>query len=206
VFITFEGPEGSGKSTQSRRLADWLVDQGQTVVVTYEPGGTALGDAIRRLVLEPDQQRRVGARAEALLFAAARAQLVDEVIRPALERSEIVICDRFADSSIAYQSGGRGLVEQVVESLVAFATQGLEPNLTILLDLDVSTGLTRKMGSARDRLENEDLSFHERVRQAYLARAETCADRVIVLNATRGVDDLADEIRRRVSALLARHT
>jgi dTMP kinase len=204
VFVTFEGPEGSGKSTQSQRLAKWLVDHGLTVVVTYEPGGTALGEAIRRLVLEPNQHRRVGARAEALLFAAARAQLVDEVIRPALRRGDVVICDRFGDSSIAYQGGGRGLAVMAIESLVVFATEGLEPDLTILLDLDVSIGLRRKKGAARDRLESEDRTFHERVRRAYLARAASLPDRVVVLDATRDADDLSDEIRRQISTLLAR--
>jgi dTMP kinase len=204
VFLTFEGPEGAGKSTQASRLAASLRQIGQLVVLTYEPGGTALGVAIRALLLDPASAVKVGARAEALLFAAARAQLVEDVIRPALQRGEIVICDRFADSTAAYQGGGRGLSDRDIAGLVDLATSGLEPDLTFLLDLDVATGLRRKSPSKADRLERETGAFHERVRKAYLARAAAAPDRIIVVDGTRRASDLAAEIFTRTTAVLQR--
>ncbi len=174
---------------------------GRTAVVTFEPGGTPLGDAVRRLLLEPDTTRSVGARAEALLFAAARAQLVDDVIRPALRRGDDVICDRYVDSTVAYQGGGRGLPASDIEKLIDFATGGLKPDMTFLLDLDVSAGLARKRGHGQDRLENEAREFHDRVRATYLERAAAEPRRIVVLDAARSPDDLAAVIVSRVLRL-----
>ncbi len=203
MFISFEGPEGSGKTTQAQLLAAALRARGYAVVAVHEPGATAVGEAIRHLLLSSDAPRPIGARCEALLFAAARAQLVDEVIRPALARGEVVICDRFADSTFAYQMGGRALAGSDVRAIVAFAVDGVWPDLTFLLDLDVASGLQRKESGATDRLEAESLAFHERVRAEYqeLARAEP--GRVVVLDARRSVEDLAARILERVSERLA---
>ena len=196
--MTFEGTEGSGKSTQCQLLAASLNSLGRRAVVTYEPGGTSLGNSIRQLVLEPDAARQVGARAEALLFAAARAQLVDDVIRPAIERGDDVICDRYIDSTVAYQRGGRGLPADDVWNLIDFATDGLKPDLTFLLDLEATTGLARKRGAGPDRLENEDKTFHDRVRASYLEQARADPGRIVTLDATRSREDLATAILRRV--------
>lgn len=204
MFITFEGPEGAGKTTQVRLLAEALRESGRKALVTFEPGGTPLGDALRSLLLTPDPARPVTPSAEVLLFAAARAQLVDEVIKPALERGEIVVCDRFADSTWAYQVSGRGLPADAVAWLGSFATAGIRPDLTFLLDLDVSTGLARKRGGPVDRLEREEQAFHERVRAGYLALAEREDGRFVVLDATRAARDLAAVIRARVLGQLER--
>jgi len=202
VFVTFEGPEGAGKSTQMRLLSDYLQARGHDVVVTYEPGGTTVGDAIRNILLSPDQESSLVPRAEALLFAAARAQLVEEVIYPALAQGAIVLCDRFSDSTLAYQVGGRGLPEKQVAEIVRFATGGLTPDLTFLLDLDVATGLARKRSTTVDRMEREEISFHERVRAEYLALARREPERFVVLDASRPIDELAAVIRQRVSQKL----
>lgn len=204
MFITFEGPEGAGKTTQVRLLAEALRESGRKALVTFEPGGTPLGDALRSLLLTPDPARPVTPSAEVLLFAAARAQLVDEVIKPALERGEIVVCDRFADSTWAYQVSGRGLPADAVAWLGSFATAGIRPDLTFLLDLDVSTGLARKRGGPVDRLEREEQAFHERVRAGYLALAEREDGRFVVLDATRAARDIAAVIRARVLGQLER--
>jgi dTMP kinase len=197
VFITFEGPEGAGKTTQARRLAATLSHEGRPVVEVREPGGTALGDAIRRLVLDAEPTRRIGARAEALLFCAARAQLVDDVIQPALRRGAVVVCDRFGDSTVAYQSAGRGLPRDGVEALIRFATDRLTPDVTFLLDLDPSRGLQRK-ASDRDRMEQEDLAYHQRVRDGYRALATAEPARFVVLDAEQSADALERVILARV--------
>jgi len=193
VFITFEGPEGAGKTTQVNLLAEALRADGRRVVATHEPGGTVLGEDIRRILLAPGGT--ISPRAEALLFVAARSQLVDEVIRPALARGEIVLCDRFSDSTIAYQAGGRGLARDAIESLITFATGGLEPDLTFLLDLAAAAGLNRKHGGSRTRLDLENLAFHERVRVMYLDLARRFPDRIVVIDAARPIDDIARQIQ-----------
>jgi dTMP kinase len=199
MFITFEGPEGSGKSTQAQLLARYLAEQSHDVVLTREPGGTVLGDHLRDLLLSRTSIS-LTQRAQALLFCAARAQLVSEVIKPHLEKGAIVICDRYADSTLAYQSYGGGLALDEVEPVVAFATSGLSPDLTILLDLEPATGLGRKTGIAGDRYESEALAFHRRVRSGYLALAERSPERWSIVDAGQPAADVAAQVRLRVQA------
>ncbi len=184
LFITFEGPEGGGKSTQVTRLAARLTAQGVTHLVTREPGGTPLGSRVRELVLmDPDLD--VSPLSEFLLYSASRAQLVRDVLRPALARGEVIVCDRYADSSAAYQGMGRGLPEAFVTDVTWEATGGLRPHLTFLLDLDPAEGLRRAARKgAPDRLERADLEFHRRVRAGFLAIAGAEPERVMVLDAT----------------------
>lgn len=202
LFLTFEGGDGSGKSTQSALLTEWLTAQGQTVVHSREPGGTDFGLEVRELVLH--RRGHISARAEALLYAADRAHNIATVVRPALERGDIVIQDRYLDSSVAYQGAGREIDATQVRDLSLWATEGLLPDLTVLLDLDETTGRAR-LDEARtryDRLESEADEFHARVRAGYLALAAAEPDRFLVLDATLPVDDLAAQIRDRVSPLL----
>jgi dTMP kinase len=195
VFITFEGTEGSGKSLQSRRLAAHLRSLGRAVLETHEPGGTPLGDEVRQLLLTRDELLPV-ARTEALLMNASRAQLVETVIRPALERGQVVISDRFADSTLAYQGAGRGLDLQALASVISFATAGLQPEMTILLDLPVEVGLARKHSQAEaNRFEAETVAFHERVRSAFLTLAAAEPGRWHCFDATRDPDVLSEHIR-----------
>lgn len=203
VFITFEGIEGCGKSTQIGLLAQHLEKHGHAVLVTREPGGTELGEAIRGLLLDP----RNGAMApltELLLYEAARAQLVAERIRPALEARQVVLCDRFYDSTTAYQGAGRNLGDIDLAALHRLATGGLVPDLTVLLDLPVEEGLKRALGDARgDRIERESIAFHERVREAFMDIAKQEPDRVRVLNGLRRPKDLGAEIAGLADALIA---
>ena len=202
LFLTFEGGDGSGKSTQSALLESWLTEQGRTVVSTREPGGTEVGDEIREIVLH--RRGHIVPRAEALLYAADRAHHVATVVRPALARGDIVLQDRYLDSSVAYQGVGRELEADEIRKLSLWATEGLLPDITVLLDLDVSVGRGR-LDEARtryDRLESEAAEFHARVRDAYLALAAAEPDRFLVLDATLPVDELAALIRTRVSAAL----
>jgi dTMP kinase len=195
LFITVEGVEGAGKSSQLARLAEELRKAGRTVTVTREPGGTPLGDRIRGLLLERGSAAP-GPRAEALLFAAARAQLVEDVIRPALARGEIVVCDRYAHSSLAYQGAARALGLTEVERLNRWATADLWPDLVILLDLDPEEGLARIAG--RDRIESEQLAFHQAVRQAFLDLARGDPERFAVIDAARPFDEVAAAVRAAV--------
>lgn len=202
LFITFEGGDGSGKSTQSARLVEWLEQQGRTVVTTREPGGTDLGEEFREIVLH--RRGEMAPRAEALLYAADRAHHIATKVRPALERGEVVVQDRYLDSSVAYQGAGRVLDGDEVRNLSLWAAEGLLPDLTILLDLDASAGQAR-LADARtryDRLEAAGDHFHERVRAAYLALAAAEPERFLVLDAARPVDELAKAIQERVAALL----
>lgn len=202
LFLTFEGGDGSGKSTQSALLTEWLTRRGETVVHAREPGGTELGLELREIILH--RRGYMAPRAEALLYAADRAHNIATVVRPALERGDVVIQDRYLDSSVAYQGAGRILSTTEVRDLSLWATEGLLPHLTVLLDLDPALGRERLDASRTryDRLESETSVFHERVRDAYLelARAET--DRFLVLDATEPVEALQERIRARVSALL----
>jgi dTMP kinase len=203
LFLTLEGGDGAGKSTQSRLLADWLRDAGRTVVTTREPGGTDLGVEIRHLVLH--RRGHVAPRAEALLYAADRAHHVATVVRPALERGEVVIQDRYLDSSVAYQGAGRVLHGGEIRDLSLWATEGALPDLTVLLDLDPSVARGRLDAADKpfDRLEAEKSAFHERVRASFLALAAAEPERFLVLDASRPVDELAAAIRGRVAAALA---
>lgn len=199
VFIVFEGGEGAGKSTQSELLAAWLGDGGHRVTRTREPGGTAAAEAIRAVLLDV-ANTGLDDRAEALLFAAARGDHASRVIRPALERGDVVVCDRYLDSSVAYQGGGRDLGLDAVRELSLWATRGLLPDLTVLLDVDPAVGLARV--ERPDRLEAEPLEWHARVRQAFLDLAAGEPDRYLVLDGHGEVDQIASAVRARVSELL----
>lgn len=203
LFLTFEGGDGSGKTTQSALLTEWLTASGRTVVHSREPGGTDLGLELREIILH--RRGYIAPRAEALLYAADRAHNVATVVRPAIERGDIVIQDRYLDSSVAYQGAGRVLDGAQVRDLSLWATEGLLPDLTVLLDLDVAVGRARldDSRSRYDRLEAEAAEFHTRVRDAYLALAASEPERFLVLDATLPVDELAAAIRARVSDLLA---
>ncbi|MFM8240821.1 MAG: dTMP kinase [Actinomycetota bacterium] len=190
LFLVFEGGEGAGKSTQSAALADYLVARDHRVVRTREPGGTPAAEAIRSILLDP-ANTGLDDRAEALLFAAARGDHAARVIRPALERGDIVISDRFMDSSIAYQGVGRDLGLERVAEISLWATAGLRADLTILLDVDPQIGLARVVGP--DRLESEPLEWHRRVRQGFLDIAAADPGRYLVLDASRPAEDLAVE-------------
>ncbi|WP_423918602.1 dTMP kinase [Frigoribacterium sp. 2-23] len=201
LFVTLEGGDGSGKTTQAALLEAWLVERGETVVRTREPGGTDLGLELRQIVLH--RKGHIAPRAEALLYAADRAHHVATLVRPALERDEIVLQDRYIDSSVAYQGAGRVLGADEVRELSLWAAEGLLPDLTILLDLDVRLGRSR-LDVARteyDRLEAEKDDFHSRVRQAYLDLAAAEPTRFLVLDASQSVDTIAASIRARVAEL-----
>jgi dTMP kinase len=202
VLIAFEGGEGAGKSTQVRRLQEWLTEEGLVARATFEPGATPSGGRIRGIVLDP-ASAGLSPRSEALLYAADRAQHVHDVLRPALDAGEVVITDRFVDSSLAYQGAGRTIPMDDVRSISRWATQGLQPDLTVLLDLPPEVGLARARGrAAADRLESESLDFHQRVRRTFTALAEAQPDRYLVLDARRPPDELAAAIRTRISDLL----
>jgi dTMP kinase len=191
LFITFEGGEGSGKSTQVELLARRLETAGRRVLKLREPGGTPLGEELRQLLLH--RRADISPQAELLLFLAARAELVRAVIRPALAEGTIVICDRFSDSTLAYQGYGRGIDLDQVRKLNDSATGGLKPDLTVLLDLPVEAGRSRKQRD-EDAFQGEDDTFHERVRQGYLALARQEPDRWLVLDATRPAEELTAAI------------
>ena len=194
MFFSFEGIDGSGKSTQARLLADALRERGYEVVEVREPGGTDLGERVRALLLDP--AAAIDDRAELLLFSAARAQLVSEVVRPALDRGAVVVADRFYDSSTAYQGGGREVaLPEWLGSLHAFATAGLVPTRTYFVDLDPGEAERRRDGRSADRMESGGIDFYHRVRETYLRLADDDRQRVRRLDARRSIEDLADEIR-----------
>jgi dTMP kinase len=198
-FLAFEGGDGAGKSTQVRILVSWLKLKGLDVVVTHEPGDSSIGKPIREVVLDP-ANTGLSVRAEALLYAADRAEHVHSVIKPALARGAIVVTDRYVDSSIAYQGAGRGLGVDAVRELSAFATDGLLPHLTVLLDVPV--GVARQRYDTVDRLEREPGEFHERVRQAFLDLAAAEPKRYLVVDGTRPLEDIAGYIRSVVGPLV----
>jgi dTMP kinase len=200
LFITFEGGEGCGKSTQSRLLLKKLEQQNIPVVLTHEPGGTALGNEVRK-ALKRKRSSFISPQAELFLFAASRAQLLAEVIRPALQEGKVVICDRFSYSTIVYQGYGRGLDLSIVERVNNIATQNLKPDLAILLNISPEQGLARKR-SLKDRFELEDLSFHRRIREGYLKMAAAEPDRWLVIDASLPKRKIAEIIWDRVSQLL----
>lgn len=203
MFITFEGPEGSGKSTQISRIATWFREQGRSCVVTKEPGGTPISDRIRAILLD-SAATGMDALTELLLYAASRRQHVVEVIRPAIERGEVVFCDRYTDATIAYQGYGRLLDLDRLQTLNAWATGGVKPDLTLLFDLNEEKGLARAhvrnagMDVDEGRFELEDLRFHRRVREGYLSLAAAEPDRFVTIDA----DGTIDEVFARTIAIL----
>ncbi|MFM6939622.1 MAG: dTMP kinase [Rhodoluna sp.] len=202
LFISLEGIDGVGKSTQSDLLEDFLRSAGRDVLRTFEPGGTELGQEIRHLLLH--RKGDVAPRSEALLYAADRAHHVATKIRPALDRGEVVITDRYLDSSVAYQGAGRALKADDVRAISMFAVEGLLPDLTILLDLEASAAAERRntTGEAPDRLEREKIEFFEAVRQAFLDMAAAEPNRWLVIDARQSVEAMQGQIRSRVSQLL----
>ena len=201
-FITFEGGDGSGKSTQIALLRDWLMQAGYDVILTREPGGTRISEKIRELILDPDNQEMADM-TEALLYAAARAQLVSQMIKPALAEGKVVICDRFVDSSIAYQAYGRGLGD-AVGVINSYAVDGCMPDLTILLRLDPEKGSSRIADREHDRIEQAPDAFHRKVYEGYLALEKTYPERIFGIDASGTIDEIADEIRRRVHTVIGR--
>jgi dTMP kinase len=199
-FLTFEGMDGCGKTTQLRLLAQFLRERGCEVVETVEPGGTEIGRQIRRILLDP-ANTAIQPRAELLLYFASRAQNVDEVIRPALEAGSVVLCDRFTDSTLVYQGCGRGLDSDVVLELDRIACQGLRPHTTVLIDIDLDTSLGRakrrneRYGHAESRIDDESAEFHEDVRKGYLALAAAEPERFIVVDGRESIGEVARHIR-----------
>lgn len=198
IFITLEGGEGSGKTTQSRRIAEYLRERGFEVLETREPGGTEAGEIVRDLLLH--RVDSLTAKAELALYLASRSQLVAEVVRPALARGACVVCDRFGDSSTAYQGGGRDLGVDFVERMNDWATDGLAPDLTLYFDVDPAVGLDRRGARGKgteelDRIEREDLEFHERVRAAYRLVAGRHPDRFRVVRTDGGEDAVWERVR-----------
>jgi dTMP kinase len=201
LFVTFEGGEGCGKSTQARALYKRVSESGIPVVLSHEPGGTSLGKKARHY-LKQTRDSKISPLTELFLFAASRAQLVAEVICPSLERGTMVICDRYADSTMAYQGYGRGLDLDVIQTVNTMVTQGLLPDLVILLDLPVEIGLARKRSAQKDRFEREELAFHHRVREGYLKMAAADPQRWLVVDATLPKKRVAQIIWERVKRLL----
>ena len=202
LFITFEGGEGSGKSVQAKALYKRLSQLAIPVVLTHEPGVTALGKKVAQW-LKWGQDLNISPMAELLLFNVSRAQLVSEVIKPDLESGKVVICDRYADSTTAYQSYGRRLDLALVRAVNHAAIQGLNPDLTILLDMLVEAGLARKKGKKQDRFEQEDIAFHRRVREGYLKLAADEPERWLVVDATQSKEKVAEIIWQKVNQLLS---
>lgn len=200
MFITFEGGEGCGKSTHVKLLEEFVKSKGKEVAVTHEPGNTQLGKSIRKVLL--DKESEVEPLSEIFLFAADRLEHVEQVIKPALNSGKIVICDRFTDSTLAYQLGGRGLPEDLVRYVNWISCRGLVPDLTFLLDIDVKEGLKRAAQKGKDRFESEILAFHERVREKYLEIAKDDPKRFKVIETYKDQNEVQKEIRRIVSEKL----
>jgi dTMP kinase len=205
MLITFEGIEGSGKTTQVELLSEYLQGNGYNVLKTREPGGTALGEALRRILLQ--QHLNVLPLSEVLIFMAVRTQHMEEVIMPALARGAVVLCDRFADATHVYQGYGRGVDFGIISTLNRLVTKGVTPNLTVLLDCEVATGLGRKLAhdNRQDRFEEEETAFHERIRQGYLKLAEEEPKRIFVVDGKGSVEAIHETVRDRVEKLLESH-
>lgn len=204
LFITFEGIEGSGKSTQLTRLAAYLTRRGYTVTITREPGGTLFGEQIRQVLLTI-KNRHLDPRTELFLYLASRTQHIEEMILPSLRAGRIVLCDRFSDATLAYQGFGRGLDPSFVRKAVAFASKGLRTDLTLLLDLDVNQGLSRVHGrGVVNRLDREDLEFHQRVRKGYLKLAKAFPRRIRIVEASPGIEAVALSIQKTIASFLKR--
>lgn len=201
IFITIEGPDGSGKSTQIENIKRFFDAKNIPMVFTREPGGTAIGERIRSIILDNNCSEMTDL-AEALLYAASRAQHVEEVIKPALEQGKIVICDRFVDSSLAYQGYGRHLGDKV-RVINNYAIDGCIPDITFLLKLDPSVGKHRIREDMQDRLEHEKIAFHQEVYKGYLELEKKYPDRIFGIDATRGIDEIRDDIYQKLEELLA---
>ena len=199
LFVCLEGGEGAGKSTQARLLLDWLTGAGHDVVLTFEPGDTAVGQKVRGIVLDPETGH-LAPETEALLYAADKSEHLDKVVRPALAAGKVVITDRYVDSTLAYQGAGRAVDRTALELVARWATGDLRPHLTVLLDMDPALGMARFEG--RDRIEEEPLEFHQRVREEFLGLAEADPGHYLVLDARDDVDAIAAAIRKRVEELL----
>ena len=197
LFITFEGPDGSGKTTQARLLVEYLQACGYAVIYTREPGGTEISEQIRQVILST-RNLAMQSEAEVLLFSAARAQIVAELIRPALAAGKLVICDRYADSTMAYQGYGLGLDLDALRTITRFATGGLVPDLTFYVDVSVEIGLTRRHRGETNRLDQKDVAYHTRVRNGYLELARAEPQRFVVIDGTRTIDAVQQEIRARM--------
>ena len=199
-FLTFEGIDGCGKTTQLRMLSQWLRGKGRTVVETVEPGGTEIGAQIRRILLDP-ASAAIKPRTELLLYFASRAQNVEQVIRPALDAGSVVLCDRFTDSTLVYQGCGRGLDTGIVAELDRIACQGLKPSTTVLIDIDLDTSLSRakkrneRVGQSESRIDDESAAFHGRVREGYLTLAAAEPDRFVVIDGRTSIGEVGDRIR-----------
>jgi dTMP kinase len=209
MFITFEGPDGSGKTTQLQSLNGYLVKAGYPILLLREPGGTVIGDQIRQVLHDPSNSA-MDPRAEVLLYSASRAQLTGEVILPALQSGKVVLCDRFADSTMAYQGYGHRFDLEKLKAITAFATRGIRPDLIIYLDLEAEEGLRRKRRSFQagqgewNRMDQKEVEFHRRAREGYLTMAADEPERWFVLDAMLPIDVLQRSIRKRVKELLAR--
>ena len=204
MFISLEGVEGCGKSVQAGFLAEYIEELGYSVIRTYEPGGTPIAEQIREILLEPRNSDMTHI-TELLLYLASRAQHVVQLILPALNEGKVVVCERFSDSTFAYQGYARGLDLNHLEQVNEIATGGLKPDLTLILDLDAADGLSRKHHDERDRLENESVSFHKKVREAYLAIAHKSPERLQVIDASGSIEDIHLSIRECVDQRLANY-
>jgi len=210
LFIVLEGPDGAGKSVQARRLAERLLQRGRRVTWTREPGGTPLGEQVRQILLDPADIPR-GPIADALLFNAARSQLVADVILPALRRGEVVVLDRYATSTLAYQGYGSGVDRETLAVIAGLATRGLQPDVVVLLDVPVEVGLARRDAGHVDELtrfedaSRHDLAFHQRVREGYLEMAAADPGHWVVVDGSADVEAIAAEVGRVVDDVLARH-
>jgi dTMP kinase len=200
LFITFEGPDGSGKTTQIKLLTEALTAQGHNVLTLREPGGTPIGDQIREVV-HALRNKEMSPRAECLLYGAARAQLVDQVLKPQLDQGGIVLCDRYADSTLAYQAYGRGLDRSAVREIISFATLDLKPDLTFYIDIEVEEGIARRKKSGDDynRMDDQTLEFHRRVREGYLEMIAAEPVRWVQIDGAQSVEQIQALIRAEVA-------
>lgn len=205
IFISIEGGEGAGKSTQVKLLEESLTTLGYRVTVTYDPGGTTIGWKIREILLDKEHKELVP-KTELLLYLASRSQLVSQVIKPALEEGNVVISDRFHHSTLAYQGGARALDVTLVQQINEFATEGILPDITFLLDLPPELGLERKGSYDEDRMEGQGIEFHEKVRQAFLSLASEIPERIVVLDANQPVKQISTSINQHMKALLDKHS
>jgi len=203
MFITFEGPDGSGKTTQARMLVEYLQARGLPVIYTREPGGTEISEQIREVILST-RNLAMQNETEVLLFSAARAQIVAELIRPALAAGKIVVCDRYADSTLAYQGYGLGLDLEALRAITKFATRGLVPDLTFYIDVPVQVGLERRHQGETNRLDQKDVEYHARVRHGYLELAKAEPARFVVIDGRESIEEVQDKIRARMSEELKR--